>query len=181
MNEWTQRCSMKCAKLALLKAGSREEDITETRSRRDAAKRRVDEVTALLAYCSVNAPISGVVLSTNVSPGQLVGTTVPVALLTMTDDSTRRVRAYIDEGEISKLCLGERAHITAEGIPSTQMDGVVENVGIAVVENPFAANRSQQFRQVMLSIPKDQQEIPIGLRVSVQFSACASGQGNSAK
>jgi HlyD family secretion protein len=169
------------AKLALLKAGSREEDITETRSRRDAAKRRVEEVTALLAYCSVNAPISGVVLSTNVSPGQLVSTTVPVTLLTMTDDSTRRVRAYIDESEISKLCLGERAHITAEGIPSTQMDGVVENVGIVVVENPFATNRSQQFRQVMLSIPKDQQEIPIGLRVSVQFSACAAGQGNSGR
>jgi hypothetical protein len=48
------------AKLALLKAGSREEDITETRSRRDAAMRRVDEVTALLAHCSVNAPITGV-------------------------------------------------------------------------------------------------------------------------
>ena len=77
------------AKLALLKAGSREEDITETRSRRDAAKLRMDEVTALLAYCSVNAPISGVVLSTNVNPGQLVSIAVPVALLTMVDDSTR--------------------------------------------------------------------------------------------
>jgi hypothetical protein len=41
------------AKLALLKAGSREEDITETRSRRDAAKRRVEEVSAVLGYCSV--------------------------------------------------------------------------------------------------------------------------------
>jgi len=36
------------AKLALLKSGSREEDITETRSRRDAAKGRVEEESAAL-------------------------------------------------------------------------------------------------------------------------------------
>jgi HlyD family secretion protein len=36
------------AKLALLKAGSREEDITEARSRRDAAKARVEEAEARL-------------------------------------------------------------------------------------------------------------------------------------
>jgi multidrug resistance efflux pump len=169
------------AKLALLKAGSREEDITETRSRRDAAKLRMDEVTALLAYCSVNAPISGVVLSTNVNPGQLVSITVPVALLTMVDDSTRRVRASVDEGEISKLCLGQHAHIAAEGISGTQLDGIVENIGVAVVEGPFATSPLRQFRQVMLSIPNHQQEIPIGLRVSVQFSPCVSGQGNSGR
>jgi HlyD family secretion protein len=169
------------AKLALLKAGSREEDITETRSWRDAAMRRVDEVTALLAQCSVNAPITGVVLSTNVNAGQLVSTKVPVALLTMVDDSTLRVRAYVDEGEIPKLCLGQHVHIAAEGIAGGQMDGIVENVGIDVVESPFASSALQQFRQVMLSIPNRPQELPIGLRVSVQFSACVSGQGNSAR
>jgi multidrug resistance efflux pump len=44
------------AKLALLKAGSREEDITEALSRRDAAKARVEEAEARLSYCSVDAP-----------------------------------------------------------------------------------------------------------------------------
>jgi HlyD family secretion protein len=51
------------AKFALLKAGSREEDITEARARRDAAKRRVDETAARLGYCSVDAPIGGIVLT----------------------------------------------------------------------------------------------------------------------
>jgi multidrug resistance efflux pump len=166
------------AKLALLKAGSREEDITETRSRRDAAMRRVDKVTALLAHCSVNAPITGVVLSTNVNAGQLVSTKVPVALLTMVDDSTLRVRAYVDEGEIPKLCLGQHVQIAAEGIAGGKTDGIVENLGVVVVESPFAPSALRQFRQVILSIPNRQQELPIGLRVSVQFSPCVSGQGN---
>jgi multidrug resistance efflux pump len=164
------------AKLALLKAGSREEDISEGRSRRDAAKGRVEEAAARLGYCSVDAPIGGVVLSTNVSPGQFVSSTVPVTLLTMVDDSTRRVRAFVDEREISKLCSRQRARIMADGIPGLQVDGVVESVGLAVGENPFANNAARQFRQVMLSVPDNPQQMPIGLRVAVQFSPCPPGQ-----
>ena len=162
------------AKLALLKAGSREEDITESRSRRDAAKGRVEEAAARLGYCSVDAPISGIVLSTNVSLGQLVSTMVPVTLLTMVDDSTRRVRAFVDEGEISKVCLRQRARISVDGAPGMPIDGVVETIGVAVGENPFASERvgAARFRQVMLSVPDNAQQPPIGLRVSVQFSPC---------
>jgi multidrug resistance efflux pump len=169
------------AKLALLKAGSREEDITEVRSRRDAAKARVEEAAARLGYCSVDAPTGGIVLRTNVSPGQLVSTMVPVALLTMVDDSTRRVRAFVDEGEISKVCLRQPARITADAVPGMPMDGIVEAITPAVVENPFANNASRQFRQVMILVSGDQQQTPIGLRVSVQFSPCASGQSGTGK
>jgi len=164
------------AKLALLKAGSREEDISESRSRRDAAKGRVEEAAARLGYCSVDAPIGGVVLSTNVSPGQFVSSAIPVVLLTMVDDSSRRVRAFVDEREISKLCLRQRARVTADGIPGLQTDGVVESIGLAVGENPFANNAARQFRQVMLSVPDNAQQMPIGLRVAVQFSPCPQGQ-----
>ena len=60
------------AKLALLKVGSREEDIAEAKSRRDAAKGRFDAAEARFTYCTVVAPISGVVLHTHVSVGQLI-------------------------------------------------------------------------------------------------------------
>jgi multidrug efflux pump subunit AcrA (membrane-fusion protein) len=169
------------AKLALLKAGSREEDITETRSRRDAAKGRVEEAATRLGYCSVDAPIGGIVLSTNVSLGQLVSTMVPVTLLTMVDDSTRRVRAFLDESEILTICLGQRAHVTANAVPGIQMDGIVENIGATVVQDPFARDSSLQFRELMLSLPGDQRQTPIGLRVSAQFSPCVAGQSGSSK
>jgi HlyD family secretion protein len=162
------------AKLALLKAGSREEDISEASARRDAAKRRVEEVTTLLGYCSVKAPTDGLILSTNVTPGQLVSTMVPVTLLTMADDSARRVKAFVDEGASAKLCVGQHARITAEG-DTVQIDGTVAHVG-AVVEAASAVNSPRQSRQIMLSIPNDQQ-LPIGLHVAVQLSPCASNPG----
>jgi HlyD family secretion protein len=169
------------ARLALLKAGSREEDITEARSRRDAAKSRVEEAKARLGYCSVDSPTEGVVLSTNVSPGQLVSTMVPVTLLTMVNDGARVVRAFVDEVEISKVCLRQPARITADAVPGMRMDGVVEDISATIVENPLAHDASRQFRQVMISAPADPQQMPIGLRVSVQLSPCAPGQSSTTK
>ncbi len=169
------------AKLALLKAGSREEDIAEARSRRDAAGERVEEAAVRLGYCSVDAPTGGIILTTNVSPGQFVSAMAPVTLLTMVDDSRRRVRAFVDEREISKLCARQRTRITADGIPAMQVDGLVENIGVAVGENPFANNVSRQFRQVLLSVPDNQPLMPIGLRVSVQFSPCPATQKGAGK
>jgi multidrug resistance efflux pump len=169
------------ARLVLLKVGSREEDITEARSRRDAAKGRVEQAATRLGYCTVDAPINGVILSTRVSPGQLVSSMVPVTLITMVDDNKRLVRAFVGEREVSEVCPGERAHISVDGIPEMQFDGIVESVAATVDESPYAGNASQQFRQVMLSVPEKQQRIPIGLRVSVQFSPCPTEQKSAAK
>jgi hypothetical protein len=57
----------------------------------------------------------------------------------------------------------------------------IANIGAAVVENPLAHDASRQFRQVMISVPGDQQQMPIGLRVPVQFSPCVSGQSGPGK
>jgi len=164
------------AKLALLRAGSREEDITEAQARRDAAKKRVEKATTRLGYCVVDAPVGGVVLGTSVSPGQFVSSTVPVTLLTMVDDSTRRVLTYVDERDIAKVCLRQRARIAGDGLPGVQMEGAVESIGVAIGENPLANNPARQFRPIVLSLADNAQQLPIGLRVSVQWSPCPPGQ-----
>jgi len=138
----------------------------------------VDEAATRLGYCSVDAPVAGTVLTVNVSAGQLVSSTVPVTLLTMVDDSKRRVRAYIDEREIAKVCPGQHARVTADG---AQIDGVVETIGVITGDNPLANNPSRQFREVMLSLPKNAQQTPIGLRVSIQFALCTAAQKAAGK
>ena len=56
-----------------------------------------------------------------------------------------------------------------------------ERIGVAVGENPFANNAARQFRQVMLSVPDNPQQLPIGLRVAVQFTPCPRGQRGTAR
>jgi HlyD family secretion protein len=160
------------AKLIMLKVGSREEDIAEAQARRDAAKARLVEAVTRLAYCSVDAPISGVILSTRVSSGQLVSSMAPVTLMTMVDDRKRRVRAFVSERDVSKVCLGEQALIAADGIPAIHFEGVVESIGPGASESPYDPGPAL-FREVLLSI-KDAAPAAIGLRVSLQFPGCGS-------
>jgi HlyD family secretion protein len=160
------------AKLVLLKVGSREEDISEARARRDAAKARLEEAAARLGYCTVDAPISGVILSTRVSPGQLVSSMAPATLITMVADG-KRVRAFVAERDISKICLGELAQITADGIPGKRFEGVVDSIGPGLSESPFDPG-PPLFRELILSLPKEQALTAIGLRVSLQLPGCGS-------
>jgi HlyD family secretion protein len=161
------------AKLTLLKVGSREEDIAEAHARRDAAKARLDEATARLAYCTVDAPISGVILSTRVTSGQLVSSMAPVTLMTMVDDSKRRVRAFVGERDVSKICIGEQAQVATDGNPATHFDGIVEGIAPGISESPYEPGQPL-FREVILSLPKDAVHTAIGLRVSLQLPGCGS-------
>jgi len=121
------------------------------------------------------------VVGASVAPGQLVSSTLPVTLLTVVDDSRRRVRAYVDERDVSKLCSRQRAHIAADGLPGVQFDAILESIGFTVGENPLGNNPSRQFRQVMLSVADNQQQIPIGLRVLTQFLPCPPSQRGGGK
>jgi HlyD family secretion protein len=161
------------AKLILLKVGSREEDITEAHARRDAAKARLDEAAARLAYCTVAAPISGVILSTRVSPGQLVSSMAPATLITMVDDSNRRARAFVAERDISRICLGEQGQISVEGVSGNQSEGRIEMIAPEVTANPYEPGPAR-FRAIVLSVSKTQQQLPIGQMISVKLLGCGS-------
>jgi HlyD family secretion protein len=158
------------AKLVLLKVGSREEDIAEASARRDAAKGRLDEAVARVSYCTVVAPINGAIQSIRVSRGQLVSTMAPMTLITMADNSTRRVRAFVSERDISQVCPGEQAQITVDGA-TVQSAGLIENIAQDVIENPFEPG-SARFHEVTLSLSGGDRQIPIGSTVSVSLAGC---------
>jgi len=72
-------------RLALLVAGSRQEDIAEALARRDAAAASLEEGRAQLDQCSLKAPVAGVVqVTTNV--GQFVSVAIPQTLARLTPD-----------------------------------------------------------------------------------------------
>ena len=73
-------------KLALLKAGSRVEDIDEARARRDAAAAFLDEGKAELEQCSVRAPAAGTI-KVLATIGEFVSVYAPTPLVQMTIDA----------------------------------------------------------------------------------------------
>jgi len=174
------------ARLALLWAGSRPKDILQAEHTRDVAKALVEESAERLNYCLVGAPTDGIILRTFVTPDEFVSSTIPMTLLSMIDDSTRRVRAEVDERDISKVCLPQRTPIKAEGMPSVEVAAVSESMSAMMSpRNLFTEDRSTNsggdVREVMLSLSAGASKFPIGLRVTVSFEGCPAVQVAPAK
>jgi HlyD family secretion protein len=74
-------------KLALLKAGSRVEDVDEAQARRDAAFAFLEEGRSELAQCTVRAPASGIIRFT-VTIGQSVSILLPTPVAQLTIDES---------------------------------------------------------------------------------------------
>jgi HlyD family secretion protein len=167
------------ARLALLEAGSRREDIAEAEALREAAKALVEEAAVRLRYCSVRAPANGVVLSTHVTPGQFVSAAVPVTLVKLVDDSRRGLRVEIDERDLAKICLNQHAAVTSESFPGVQIDGVVQRISDEMTRRSLSSTdrtERNEVREVLLALAEAGPKWPIGLRVSVRFAACPSNK-----
>jgi multidrug resistance efflux pump len=167
------------ARLALLRAGSRQEDIAEAQSRRNAAQALVEQATVSLNYCSVRAPVDGLILSTHVTPGQFISTTIPVTLLTLVDDRKQRVRAEVDERDIGKICEQQRAIVAAENFPDVQVGAISEWMSPQVSHRTMlggepADKSTHDVREVILAVDGKKSNWPIGLHVLVKFAACSS-------
>ncbi|MBD2207734.1 HlyD family secretion protein [Calothrix sp. FACHB-1219] len=73
------------------------------------AKAAVEEIKAKIANLTVTSPINGVVVSRNVEPGVVV--TTGKTLLTLIDPNTVYLRAFIPQGIIGKVRVGQPAKI----------------------------------------------------------------------
>jgi multidrug resistance efflux pump len=166
--------------LALLREGTRQEEIVEARARVVAATALIAHTRAKLDQCSVRAPSSGIVLATNVTVGQFITSNLPMTLITMVDDSSLKIRAEIDERDLSFLCIGQRAAVTADGYPGRVVVGAVSalmpRMGRRRVLSGDPAEKSDRdVREVLLSLQAPLPDWPIGLRVVARLERCIQG------
>lgn len=110
-------------RLQLLKVGTREEDLAEAEAKMSAAGHTVDATMAELAKYEVRSPINGIVLRKEVSEGELVSVFYPKPLLTLSEIGKYRVKAEVDEHDIAKLKLGQRAVIAVNALGQSDYGG----------------------------------------------------------
>src|SRR5215467_11934683 len=117
------------ARLALLREGSREEDVREAQARRNNAAAELEIARARLEQCSVRAPVDGVVAEVLVNPGQFLSLAVPATLLRIIADGALRVRVEVDPRDVARVCAGQPATVTAEAFPNLSIRAQVEAIG----------------------------------------------------
>lgn len=166
------------AKLALLRAGSREEDVRDAEARRNAAAGQLEEVRARLDQCSVRAPVNGVVIDVVSNPGQFMSLAVPAPLMHLAPDGSLQVRAEVDSRDVQRVCAAQPATVTVDGLTTPPIHAQVESISPVIsTRTLFVAGKEKQspdVAQVILTIEGSRPNLPTGLSVTVQFGPCPS-------
>jgi len=166
------------ARLSLLRAGSREEDVRQSQALRDASAAELDTTRARLDQCTVNAPVDGVVLDVVATPGQYLSLAVPQPLLHLVQDDPLRVRAEVDLRDLGHVCTSQNATVAADGFPNAGIRGQVATISPTVSARSIAAagsdTGSKDVVPVVLNLQRGGPKLPIGLPVTVHFEACPS-------
>ncbi len=164
------------ARLSLLRAGSREEDIRQAEAARDTAAADVETGRARLEQCSVRAPVNGVVLDVIANLGQYFSSAVPQPLLHMILDGPMRVRAEVELRDASRICATQTASISAEASPHVAISAEVTAISPATsprsIATAAAEGRDKDILTVVLSLDRGAPTLPIGSAVTVHFDPC---------
>jgi HlyD family secretion protein len=108
---------------ALVKEGPRRETIDQARAHLQQAGEMLALAETRLGYAILVSPLTGVVLSKNVEPGEYVAAGTPVVTVGNLQDIW--VRAYIEETDLGKVMLGQRVRVKTDSYPEKSYEGRV--------------------------------------------------------
>jgi len=124
------RAQSNAAELAVYTAspGGSDYVLAETQVRQ--ARANLDTAKARLGYALVTAPRDGVLMTRNVEKGAV--TQPGAALLTLAPIGTTQIELAIDERNLGKLSLGQKAFASADAYPDRRFDAVVSYINPGV-------------------------------------------------
>jgi len=103
----------------------------------DNALISLERARANLGYCTIKAPVDGVVVSRKADVGQTVTASMstPSLFIIAQDLRQMKLEISIDEADISQVNVGQRANFTVDSIPDTQFSGSVSQVRLEPITN----------------------------------------------
>ncbi|HET8923461.1 MAG TPA: HlyD family efflux transporter periplasmic adaptor subunit [Candidatus Acidoferrum sp.] len=166
---------------ALVDANAREEDRAKAEAEVASAHAQLAEARAFLEKTYIRAPIDGVILRKLRHGGESVSTQFDSPVITMADDSTLRVRLDVDEGDISKLQLGQRAYVTAEAYGTQRFWGHIIRVGRILGKKNIRTDEPSEhvdtkILETLVELDPGQ-ALPMGLRVDSFVELSGQGAG----
>lgn len=128
-------------------------------------------IDAQIAKLTVNAPMSGVVLTRNVEPGEFVqpGATT----LTLGNINEMTITVYIPENHYGEISLGQSATLTVDSFPDVTFDAAVIQIADKAEFTPrnvqTVEGRSSTVFAIKLSVQDPDGMLKIGMPADVVF------------
>ena len=111
------------ANLALLEAGSRQEDIDAARAQVQHDNANVETAQLNLSDCQLLAPNDGVIITRALEPGAIVAAGTSVYSLCLY--SPVWIRTYVDEGDLGRIYPGMKALVYTDSNPERPYHGQI--------------------------------------------------------
>jgi HlyD family secretion protein len=152
-------------------AAARTEDVAMAEAAVGLARAELEQSEAKYQKTFIHSPINGVILRRHHRAGETVVSSAnnPDPVFTLGDCSVLRVRADIDESDVAKLQLGERAYVAARGFGERKFWGEVvqigEQLGPKNVETDEPGEHVDKKILETLVQLDDGHVLPVGLRV----------------
>ena len=100
----------------------------------DQAKAEIANARVFVSYARITSPISGVVVSKNTEVGSTATPGAP--LLTIEDGSRYRLESPVEESQLGKIGMGQRARVRIDALGADDLEGGVSE--IAPVADPMS-------------------------------------------
>lgn len=138
-----------------------------------AARAEVRMAEALLGKSRLRSPIAGTVLEVNAKAGEVVSPSPATPLIVIGDMSLVRVKAEVDEHDVAKISVGQKAYVRSVSFPGKQFEGTVSNIASSLgpaeigPRGPRLRN-DVEVLEVTIDLEKDVPLLP-GMRVDAFF------------
>jgi len=151
------------------------QDILQYRANLASARHSLKEVT-------ITAPMSGIVTRRNVEEGEtaIMGTlnNLGTVLLTIADLSTIETEIEVDETEVTRMKIADKAKVTLDAYPDTSFTGEVSEIGNSPILSAASATQQQgvDFKVVVTildSIPNVRPGLSADAEITVAESKSA--------
>ena len=142
------------------------------------AQAKVSECEALLEKTKLRAPIAGKVVWKYKNIGETMNGITPEPILALANCANLRVRAEIDEADLSSIKVGQRARLTADSCPGQTFHGKVTQIGASAGQKKFSTGETKEKMDVNVIETLVQIENPgdlkLGTRVTAYFESTPS-------
>lgn len=170
--------------LKLVIEGPRREQIAQGRARVEQARAALALAETRMGYATLTAPLTGVVLSKNVEPGEYVAPGTPV--VTVGELENPWLRAYINESDLGRVKLGQRVQVTTDSYPDKKYEGRISFIASQAEFTPKNVQTERERVKLVYRIKVDLMnpnlELKPGMPADAEIlltSAEASHAGNT--
>jgi HlyD family secretion protein len=130
----------------------------------NSARAQLDRARINLRYATIISPIDGIVLSRAVDVGQTVAASfnTPTVFTIAGDLRQMQVVASVDEADIGKVALGQRATFSVDAYPDSVFIGKVEQIRL----QPVTVQNVVSY-DVVISVPNPELKLMPGMTASL--------------